>query len=132
MTALEVKEQGQLVSGDTSPRAVAHCVVQLLDLAAPGTARVLRVIDDITLLLCRYQGSEVAAVEGADRPGRRCRVGPEDLPGDVGGNPCGGIVQITRGQGRSRDAPARLGVFEVNRHSRASPGSFPAIATAAA
>src|SRR6266542_3060696 len=127
MTALEIAEQGKLVSGDTSPWAIAHRVVELLNLAAPDALGVLRAIDEFTLLLCRNQGSEVAAIEGAERPGRRCWICPEDLPGDVGGDACGGIVQITNGQGRGRDGPALPGVLEVDRHPPASRDYFLAI-----
>jgi hypothetical protein len=87
MATLKIVEEGKLVSGYTSPGAIAHRPFELLDLPAPSVVSVLWAINEFTLLLCAQQRSEVTAIEGADRPRRRCWICLEDLPGDVGGNP---------------------------------------------
>jgi hypothetical protein len=66
MAALKIVQEGQLVSGYTSPGAIAHRSFELLDLPAPGVVSVLRAINEFALLLCAQQGSEVTAIEGAD------------------------------------------------------------------
>jgi hypothetical protein len=87
MSTLKIVEEGKLVSGYTSPRTIAHRPFELLDLPAPGVVSVLWAINEFTLLLCAQQRGEVTAIEGANRPRRRCWICLEDLPGDVGGNP---------------------------------------------
>src|SRR5262245_37941673 len=124
MIALEIVEQGKLVPGDTSPGAIAHRIFELFNLPTPGPVSVLGEINEFTVLFCAQQGSKIAAIEGANRPRWRCWILSEDLPGDVGGDAGGRIVQVTGGQGLDRDAPARLGVLEVDRHCPASSGSL--------
>src|SRR5689334_6006042 len=121
MVTLEILEQGELVSGDTSTVAIAYFLFEDLDFPAPHAAIVFPALPGNTQLLYGQKRCEVAAIEGADTPGRRRGVRLEDLPGNVGRDHLGGLVQIARDQRLGRDASSRLRVLEIDRHL---PGFF--------
>src|SRR5262249_15044889 len=72
MVAREIVKQRQLVSGDTRAGAAADLRSEYLNSLAPGLLNVRPVLIGDTMPLGLEQGSQVATVKRADRPGRYC------------------------------------------------------------
>jgi hypothetical protein len=79
MVALEILEQGELMSCDTSTVAIAYFLFENPDFPAPHAAIVFPALPGNTQLLYGQKRCEVAAIEGADTPGWRRGVRLEDL-----------------------------------------------------
>src|SRR5690242_6056378 len=121
MVALEILEQGELMSCDTGTVAIAYFIFEDPDFPAPYAAIVFPALPGNTQLLYGQKRCEVAASEGAHTAGGRRGVRLEDLPGNVGRDHLGGLVQIVRDQRLGRDASSHPRFLEIDRHL---PGFF--------